>query len=49
MPQLTHAADRFLAMGMAAASAAAMFYVGLYQSRAVKPSRPSASDSAAMG
>jgi uncharacterized membrane protein len=37
MPQpLTHSSDRFLALGVAAASAAAMFYVGLYQSRAVR-------------
>ena len=37
MPQhLTHPSDRFFAMGLAAASAAAMFYVGLYQSRAVR-------------
>jgi uncharacterized membrane protein len=28
--------DRYFALGVAAASAAAMFYVGLYQSRAVK-------------
>jgi uncharacterized membrane protein len=36
MPQhLAHSSDRFLAIGLAAASAAAMFYVGLYQSRAV--------------
>ncbi len=33
---LIHSSDRFLAMGFAAASAAAMFYVGLYQSRAVR-------------
>ena len=33
---LTHSSDRFLAMGRAAASTAAMFYVGLYQSRAVR-------------
>lgn len=31
-----HSRDRLLAMGIAAASAAAMFYVGLYQSRAIK-------------
>lgn len=31
-----YAWDRLLAIGMAAASAAAMFYVGLYQSRAVR-------------
>jgi len=36
MPQpLTHS-DRFVALGVAAASATAMFYVGLYQSRAVR-------------
>lgn len=34
--QLTHSSDRFLAMGLAAVSAAAMLYVGLYQSRAVR-------------
>jgi uncharacterized membrane protein len=33
---LVHPSDRFLAIGVAAASTAAMFYVGLYQSRAVK-------------
>jgi uncharacterized membrane protein len=33
---LAHSSDRFLAMGLAAASTAAMFYVGLYQSRAVR-------------
>jgi uncharacterized membrane protein len=33
---LIHSSDRFLAMGLAAASTAAMFYVGLYQSRAVR-------------
>jgi uncharacterized membrane protein len=33
---LSHSSDRWLAMGIAAASAAAMFYVGLYQSRAVE-------------
>jgi uncharacterized membrane protein len=33
---LTHSTDRFLAMGLAAASTAAMFYVGLYQGRAVR-------------
>src|SRR5216683_748103 len=33
---LTHSSDRFLAMGLAAASTAAMFYVGLYQSRALR-------------
>ncbi len=33
---LTHSTDRFLAMGLATASTAAMFYVGLYQSRAVR-------------
>ncbi len=33
---LTHSSDRFLAIGLAAVSAAAMFYVGLYQSRAVR-------------
>src|SRR5579864_7126284 len=33
---LTHSSDRFLAMGLAAASTAAMFYVGLYQSCAVR-------------
>ena len=33
---LAHSSDRFLAMGLAAASAAAMFYVGLYQSRVVR-------------
>lgn len=37
MPQHpAHSADRLLAVGLAAASAAAMFYVGLYQSRAVE-------------
>lgn len=37
MPQhLTHASNRLLAIGLAGASAAAMFYVGLYQSRAVE-------------
>lgn len=34
--QLTHSSDRFLATGLAAVSAAAMLYVGLYQSRAVR-------------
>lgn len=33
---LAHSSERFLAIGVAAASAAAMFYVGLYQSRAVR-------------
>ena len=33
---LVHSSDRFLAIGLAALSAAAMFYVGLYQSRAVR-------------
>jgi uncharacterized membrane protein len=33
---VAHSSDRFLAMGLAAASTAAMFYVGLYQSRAVR-------------
>jgi uncharacterized membrane protein len=33
---LFHPAHRFLAMGLAEASMAAMFYVGLYQSRAVR-------------
>jgi len=33
---LAHSSDRFLAMGLAAVSTAAMFYVGLYQSRAVR-------------
>src|SRR5437899_488402 len=32
----THSSDRLLALGMAAISAGAMFYVGLYQSRAVR-------------
>ena len=37
MPQLlTPLSDRFLAMGLAFVSATAMFYVGLYQSGAVK-------------
>jgi hypothetical protein len=30
-----HLSSRFVAMGLAAVSLAAMFYVGLYQSRAV--------------
>src|SRR5260370_15345318 len=33
---LTHPSERFLAIGLAAVSAAAMFYVGLYQSRTVR-------------
>jgi uncharacterized membrane protein len=33
---LTHSLDRFFAIGIAAASTAAMFYVGLYQSRVVR-------------
>src|SRR5260370_11905355 len=33
---LAHSSDRFLVIGLAAASTAAMFYVGLYQSRAVR-------------
>jgi uncharacterized membrane protein len=33
---LTQFPDRFLGIGLAAASTAAMFYVGLYQSRAVR-------------
>jgi uncharacterized membrane protein len=33
---LAHSSDRFLATGLAAASTAAMLYVGLYQSRAVR-------------
>jgi uncharacterized membrane protein len=33
---LTHSSDRFFAMGLAATSTAAMFYVGLYQGRAVR-------------
>ena len=33
---VSHSSDRFAAMGLAAASMAAMFYVGLYQSRAVR-------------
>ncbi len=33
---LAHSTDRFLAIGVAGASTAAMFYVGLYQSRAVR-------------
>jgi uncharacterized membrane protein len=33
---LTDSSDRLLAMGLAAVSTAAMFYVGLYQSRAVR-------------
>ena len=33
---LAHSTDRFLAMGMAAVSAAAMLYVGLYQSQSVR-------------
>jgi len=37
MPQpLTHPHDRTLALGVAIASGSAMFYVGLYQSRAVR-------------
>jgi uncharacterized membrane protein len=32
----THPLDRLLAMGLAAASMVAMFYVGLYQNRAVR-------------
>ena len=32
----TNSSDRLLALGMGAISAAAMFYVGLYQSRAVR-------------
>jgi uncharacterized membrane protein len=35
-PHLVHSSDRLLAMGLAAASTAAMLYVGLYQSRAVR-------------
>jgi uncharacterized membrane protein len=31
-----HSSDRFLAMGLATASTAAMLYVGLYQSRTVR-------------
>jgi uncharacterized membrane protein len=33
---LTQSSDRFLAIGLAAVSTAAMFYVGLYQSRAIR-------------
>ena len=33
---LAHSSGRFLAMGLATTSAAAMLYVGLYQSRAVR-------------
>jgi len=33
---LTDSSDRLLAIGLAAVSTAAMFYVGLYQSRAVR-------------
>ena len=36
MRQLARFGDRFLAIGLAAAGAAAMVYVGLYQSRAVR-------------
>lgn len=35
---LPYSSDRLLAMGLAAASTAAMFYVGLYQGRAVRHS-----------
>jgi uncharacterized membrane protein len=35
-PHVAQSSDRFLAMGLAAVSTAAMFYVGLYQSRAVR-------------
>jgi len=34
--QIARSSERFVAMGLAAASLAAMFYVGLYQSRAVR-------------
>ena len=34
--EIVHSSERFAAMGVAAASLAAMFYVGLYQSRAVR-------------
>ncbi len=33
---LAYSSDRFVAMGLAAASTAAMLYVGLYQRRAVR-------------
>jgi uncharacterized membrane protein len=33
---LVHSSDRFLTMGLAAVSTAAMLYVGLYQSRSVR-------------
>jgi uncharacterized membrane protein len=36
MPDLEHPFGRLLAMGLAALSAAAMFYVGLYQSHAIR-------------